>query len=120
MLSHLQPSTAGAPWPALQADAAAAAGMPLQEPARARAGAPTHAQPHADARPHEDEHEHEHEHAHEHPHPHLHPRAVLQPDIARPAAATLLMRAAVVRVGAASALLALLWLAVAWAMGSDA
>lgn len=86
--------------------------MPRHEPARAGAGAPTPAQPHADARPHEDEHEH--------PHPHPHPRAVLQPDTATPAAATLLMRAAVVRVGAAGALLALLWLAVAWAMGGDA
>lgn len=86
--------------------------MPRHEPTRAGAGAPTPAQPHADARPHEDEHEH--------PHPHPHPRAVLQPDTATPAAATLLMRAAVVRVGAAGALLALLWLAVAWAMGGDA
>lgn len=86
--------------------------MPRHEPARAGAGAPTPAQPHADARPHEDEHEH--------PHPHPHPRAVLQPDTATPAAATLLMRAAVVRVGAAGALLALLWLAVAWAMRGDA
>ena len=86
--------------------------MPRHEPTRAGAGAPTPAQPHADARPHEDEHEH--------PHPHPHPRAVLQPDTATPAAATLLMRAAVVRVGAAGALLALLWLAVAWAMRGDA
>ena len=82
--------------------------MPRHEPTRAGAGAPTPAQPRADSRPHEDEHSHPH------------PRAVLQPDTATPAAATLLMRAAVVRVGAAGALLALLWLAVAWAMGGDA
>jgi hypothetical protein len=105
MLSHLQPLTAATSWPASQADAAA---MPLHAPARTGAGAPTPAQPHADSRPHEDEHSHPH------------PRAVLQPDTAMPAVATLLMRAAVVRVGAAGALLALLWLAVAWAMGSDA
>ena len=110
MLSHLQPLTAATSWPASLADAAAAAGMPRHEPTRAGAGAPTPAQPHADARPHEDEHEH----------PHPHSRAVLQPDTATPAAATLLMRAAVVRVGAAGALLALLWLAVAWAMRGDA